>query len=201
MVPLTPREKRHRRTRNEILEAARQIINREGPDKLSMRRLARRIDYSPAGLYEYFDSKDAIILAVCGQGHERLANYLRSVDGGLPPAAHLLELGLAYIRFAVDNPDFYLLMFTHRPSKDGETEKLEDFSTYSILVGAVERGIEGGVFNTAANQSKETIAYTAWSVVHGISMLRITILDGYSADLETADRAALDTMIRGILAI
>ncbi|MFZ0548575.1 MAG: TetR/AcrR family transcriptional regulator [Candidatus Promineifilaceae bacterium] len=201
MAALTPREKRQRRTRNEILDAARQIISREGPEKLSMRRLARRIDYSPAGLYEYFDSKDAIVLAVCVQGHERLANYLRQVDMTLAPVDYLLALGLSYIRFAIENPDFYLLMFTHRPTKDGVQEKLEDVSTYGILQTAVERGIEAGVFKTSETQDSETISYAAWTLVHGISMVRITILSDYAAEFDTADRAALNVLIRGFMTV
>jgi len=199
MTALTPRQKRHRKTRNEILDAARQIINREGSDKLSMRLLARRIDYSPAGLYEYFENKEAIILAVCEQGHERLAHYLRRANAGLSLPEYFLELGLTYIRFALENPDFYLLMFTNRPSKDGVTEKLEDFSTYLILLEAVERGISEGLFKVSETQTRDSIAYTAWSVVHGISMLRISILRDYSADFETADRSALSTIFRGII--
>ena len=59
-----PRTKRHLRTKQAILDAARQIIAEEGPAALSMRALADRIDYSAAGLYEYFGSKEEIIAAV-----------------------------------------------------------------------------------------------------------------------------------------
>jgi AcrR family transcriptional regulator len=47
-----------------------EIIREEGPDALSMRNLAERIDYSAAGIYEYFSSKEEIIAAACelGQG-------------------------------------------------------------------------------------------------------------------------------------
>ena len=57
---LTPRQRRHLRTKDAILDAARQIIATEGAEKLSMRAIAKRIDYSPAGLYEYFGSKDVL---------------------------------------------------------------------------------------------------------------------------------------------
>ena len=49
------------RTQQAILDAARAIIHEQGPDKLSMRAIADRIDYSPAGLYEYYGSKEEII--------------------------------------------------------------------------------------------------------------------------------------------
>ena len=80
----SPRVRRQQRTRRAILDAARQIINEKGPVALSMRALARHIDYSPAGLYEYFDGKDAIIKAVCGEGQDLLAGRMASVDPALP---------------------------------------------------------------------------------------------------------------------
>ena len=101
----------------------------------------------------------------------------------MAPAVYLLELGLAYIRFAIDNPDFYLLMFTIRSPKDGVTERLEDQATYAILLAAVERGIAAGVFRTAENYGQAEIAYAAWSLVHGIAMLRITVLQDYPLDM------------------
>lgn len=53
---LTPRERRAQRTRDAILEAARGIISKKGVEALSIRSIADAIDYSPAGLYEYFGS-------------------------------------------------------------------------------------------------------------------------------------------------
>ena len=109
----SPRERRHEKTRQAILDAARKIIATEGTEALSMRAIAQRIDYSPAGLYEYFDSKEEIIGAVCAQGHRRLTEYMQRADPDLPPGELLLQLGLAYVDFAVRNPDFFLLMFTN----------------------------------------------------------------------------------------
>ncbi|NJN55580.1 MAG: helix-turn-helix transcriptional regulator, partial [Anaerolineae bacterium] len=58
MDELTPRERRHLRTKDAILDAARLIIKEQGADALSIRAIAEQIDYSPAGLYEYFGSKE-----------------------------------------------------------------------------------------------------------------------------------------------
>ena len=72
MEALSPRAKRHQRTRDAILEAARHIVHEDGIGGLSMREIARRIEYSPAGLYEYFGSKEEIIDAICEEGFRRL---------------------------------------------------------------------------------------------------------------------------------
>ena len=76
----TPRERRAERTRKAILDTAMQLIVEKGPDKLSLREVARRIDYSPAGLYEYFGSKDELVEAACSEADRRLGLYLNAAD-------------------------------------------------------------------------------------------------------------------------
>jgi AcrR family transcriptional regulator len=109
---LSPRERRQLRTSQAILDAAREIIQQEGVDALSMRAIADRIDYSAATLYEYYGGKDEIIQAVCRQGHQLLRERMALVDVSLPVREYVVEIGLVYIRFAVDNPDYFRLMFT-----------------------------------------------------------------------------------------
>lgn len=199
---LTPREKRHQRTQDAILEAARDIIVQKGPDKLSMRALARRIDYSPAGLYEYFGSKEEIVTAVCEQGHGRLYNEMARVDTNLPAQEYLLEIGIAYIRFAVTNPDYFLLMFTQTQSNITENnfaELTSEGSSFSILLTAVTRLAEEGIVAVNETYSVLSIAYSAWSVVHGLAMLRVTFLRGVDlVNFEVADRETLRALGLGL---
>ena len=192
---MQPRERRFQRTKQAILDAALEIIREEGPGALNMRALAERSDYSAAGLYEYFGGKDEIIAEVCQQGHERLASHMRRADASLPVVDYLYEIGIGYIRFALENPDYFLLMFTvvaPGPSADFAPEKLlEGDSSFHILLGAIRRGIEEGVFRTRPGFGLMEMAYTAWATVHGIAMLRVASLRGYPMDFEAADREAL----------
>lgn len=199
---MQPRERRFQRTKQAILDAALEIIREEGPAALSMRALAERSDYSAAGLYEYFGGKDEIIAEVCQQGHERLASQMRPADSGLPVVDYLYEIGIGYIRFALDNPDHFLLMFTvvpPGPPGDFSPEKLlEGDSSFHILLGAIRRGIEEGVFVTRPGFGLMEMAYAAWVTVHGIAMLRLTSLRVYKMDFEVADREALRNFARGL---
>ncbi len=86
------RQRRHVRTKQAILDAALEIVIQDGPAALSMRALAERIDYSPAGLYEYFGSKEEIIAAVCDEGQRMLYEAMDRVNGGLPPVERLHRL-------------------------------------------------------------------------------------------------------------
>jgi AcrR family transcriptional regulator len=200
-----PRERRFQRTRKAILDAALAIIREEGPAALSMRALADRIDYSAAGLYEYFGGKDAIIAEVCQQGHERLASHMGQADANLPVVDYLYEIGIGYVRFALENPDHFLLMFTVPPSgpaADASPEELlEGDPSFAILLAAIRRGIEERVFITRPGFGLMEMAYAAWSTVHGIAMLRVTSLRDYPLDFETADREALRNFARGLQAM
>ena len=109
---LTPRERRHQKTKQAILQAAQDIIAEKGADGLSLREIAQRIDYSPAGLYEYFNSKDEIIAAVCVEELEQFSTYLNRVPTGLPPAERIIQLGQAYLDFARNYPEQFVFIFT-----------------------------------------------------------------------------------------
>ena len=199
MNELTPRQRRHLRTRDAILDAARQIIAEDGADNLSMRGIAERIDYSAAGLYEYFGGKDEIITAVCMQGEERLYQKMINVDTSLPPLEYLIELGLGYIDFALNNADHFKLMFASEiePSEEIQ-DTFREKSSFGILVGAIQRGIDEGVFITREGFGLMDMAYLAWAIVHGVAALRITRLSVIPYDFGVADREVLRTTVFGL---
>jgi AcrR family transcriptional regulator len=204
----SPRERRHEKTRQAILEAARKIIATEGPDALSMRAIAQRIDYSAASLYEYFDSKEEIVGAVCEQGHRRLREYMLRVDPGLPPDDYLLEIGLAYIDFAVRNPDFFALMFasptTGVPQGVSPVEMTAamqgEGSSFPLLLGAIQRGVDAGLFVSRSGYGVLEMALTAWAMVHGLAMLRIGHLRHFPGDFAPIEREALRRIGAGLKA-
>jgi len=196
---LTPRERRHQRTQQAIIDAARQIIRESGVDALSMRAIAEQIDYSPAGLYEYFGSKEEIVAAVCTQNFERFSRRLGQVDTTLPPTEYILELGLSYIDFAMRNPDSFLLMFTTFPlaqlnrqqPAEMVQEMMADDSTFTILVSGVQRGIDAGIYHPKPGFGVVELAYSLWSLVHGLAMLRVTSGSIMPFDYNLVEREAL----------
>lgn len=199
MDALSTRERRHLRTHAAILDAARQIISRKGVDALSMRAIARAIDHSPAGLYEYFGSKEEIIAAVCRQGHRRLTEYMQRADRSLPAADYLMEIGLAYIDFAVRNPDFFRLMFTDPNTgipqglgvDDALAEMTQEGSSFGLLLAAVQRGIDEGLYQTKPGYELLEIAFGTWSIVHGMAMLRIGHLANFPLNFAPVEEETL----------
>lgn len=208
---LSPRERRHQRTQQAIIDAARQIIREDGVNGLSIRAIAERIDYSPAGLYEYFGSKEEIVTAVCAQGMKRFAQRLKQVDQSLAPEEYLLELGLAYIDFAVRSPDFFLLMFTTVPLINstnptlGEDDRLRaelaENDAFAILLRGVQRCIDDGVFHEQPSFGSLEMAYASWTGVHGIAMLRVTGSGYFPFNNTAIDRKVLRANFLGLAAV
>lgn len=205
MSKKTPRERRQQRTHDAILNTAIELIREKGADKLSLREIARRIDYSPAGLYEYFGSKDEIVAAICKEGNERLSRYLAQVDTALPFETYILELGKQYIQFAVQDRDYFLLMFS-RILPDSPDMTLEEFLDYkpdrtdsfSYAYYAIEQAANDGIIHIRENQPFVYTAVGFWSVVHGLAMLRVTHLADYPIDFDGMERDTIETFLRGL---
>ncbi len=195
----TPRERRHERTKEAILTAARELVAEHGADDLSLRAIARRIDYSPAGLYEYFGSKEEIIDTLCERGNDQLYAYLDRVTTDLPLETYMVQLMEAYLDFARQNPELYAVMF-HQLTIETTTVP-EDFypdDSFAILVRAVKRGISEGHFQTADDYGVFEISYSLWAMVHGMAMLQLRYLRNLEFDFVSADRKAVQVFLNGL---
>jgi AcrR family transcriptional regulator len=203
---LSPRERRHQRTQQAILDAARALLAEGGVEKLSIRAIADRIDYSPAGLYEYYGSKEEIIGAVCRQGHRTLKQYMAKVPLTLPPDEYIVEIGLAYIEFAMQNPDYFLLIFTSvagqlshdEASELPSPEMLNDNSSFPILLRGIQRAVDAGTICFLPGKGLIQTAYALWSIVHGASMLRVGYLSTLRVDFDETDRLMLTAFVHGL---
>ena len=173
-LPRTPGERRRDKTRNAILQTARQIIHDEGPKSLSIRKIAERADYSPSAMYEFFDSKDSIIEALALEGFKQLTMMLIQVSPQLLPDERLVETGVTYVKFAIANPDVYALMFEHHPQVDDPEKNIQGSSPFSILAQLIADGVTKGIFTCSAEFDERMMAYAAWSVVHGVASLQLS---------------------------
>jgi AcrR family transcriptional regulator len=173
---LTPRERRHQKTKQAILQAAQDIITEKGIDGLSLREIANRIDYSPAGLYEYFGSKDDIIAAVCLEEFQRFSGYLNRVPTNLSPVKRIIQLGQAYLDFAKENPQHFMLVFTMiPPAKVSSRVFLAEGTPFAILRQSVETYIEAENIPLPDEYAVDDVAYILWAKIHGMAMLQQTV--------------------------
>jgi len=201
MTDTTPRERRHQRTRDAILQAAIEMIREKGADKLSLRAIARKIDYSPAGLYEYFGSKEEIIEAVCMRANSFLTRYLRAVSPEMPLDDYLVEVGLAYVSFAHENPEMFTMLFMNMsgPTEAITIDQLDEQDAFSIVAKAIQSGIESGKIKLDPDLNAIEISYGLWAVVHGMAVLQVTYLEAFPLNYERADRYTIRVFIDGLM--
>ncbi|MGE5244599.1 MAG: TetR/AcrR family transcriptional regulator [Betaproteobacteria bacterium] len=99
-----------------ILDAARDLFVREGYQNVSIRKIAERIEYSPAAIYSYFASKDDIFFALAEEGFRLLGTP--DEDGerlrALPPLDRIRTIFWRVYEFSRDHPEYFALMFVDR---------------------------------------------------------------------------------------
>src|ERR1700758_3471721 len=95
-----------------LVAAGRRILESEGPDALSLRAVAREAGVSPAAPYHHFKDKGELLDAVAAEGWRELGDAIARARAEAPsPAVAVTEIGVAYIRFARDNPALYRIMY------------------------------------------------------------------------------------------
>ncbi len=148
-----------------LLNSAADILDREGLDALSVRRIASAAHVAPMGVYNHFDSKSGIIEALFIQGFERLREALAGIAEITDPYDALREGGRRYRALALAHPKVYELMFLRIQDYEPSDHALGVAArAFDALVAAVERAMAAGVLAEA--EPTET-AQIIWSNVHG----------------------------------
>ncbi len=197
-----PRTRRNARIRQAIIKSAVEIIHHEGVAALSIRRIADAIDYSPASIYEYYANKDAILEEACDEGFTKLTVALREYPTESDPRVAVRECGVQYVRFALANPDYFLLMFSMAGTQriDNPTESLESqllrSPAFMVIHSHIHALVDAGYCDVKPNYGIFQIALSAWQMVHGIAMLALTTQRNAPVDY-TLIRMTLDAWQRG----
>jgi AcrR family transcriptional regulator len=98
-----------------LLDEAERMIEADGPDGLSLRRLADRTHTTTRAVYSLFGSKDGLVVALAHRAFEMLGAGIRALPMTEDPAADLVQAGVVvFRRFAVDHPSLFRLAFQHR---------------------------------------------------------------------------------------
>jgi AcrR family transcriptional regulator len=163
------REKQEMRTH--ILETAMKLFLEEGFQNVSLRRIADKIEYSPATIYLYFKNKDEILYALHNAGFEELYKRQQTVLSIKDPKKRLLKHGEVYIGFALENPEYYNLMFIMR-SPIRKIAKGEEWNSgirsYEFFKADVRRAINAKIIKKA---DIDVATFAMWSLAHGIVAL------------------------------
>jgi len=158
----------HGNLRQALLETALLILEKEGEAGLGLRDLARAVGVSPAAPYRHFDSRAALLEALAVTGFQRFTRVMEKVVTS-DTLDHVAAMGRTYVKFALDNPNLFRLMFSpvlRRDNRPGLRMAADTaFATLRHVIGGDLR--DGRV-----------AALAAWARVHGLAVL---LLDGQIA--------------------
>jgi AcrR family transcriptional regulator len=195
-VGLSRRDRRRLTTRAEILAAARELLLEVGPEGLSLRQVARRADFSPAALYTYFPNRDSLIASLFAESFERLDAYLRRVPADLPPDRRVVELGLAYMEFARDNPmDLRCMMLSTSLDLPETSGKALGLGAARMIGQTFRQGVQDGVFQADGLCSAAEMAFGAWALVHGMVSVAGIDLTAVADDVSADPRRVLEMYV------
>jgi AcrR family transcriptional regulator len=195
------REREKEEIRHKILDAARELFAAEGYERVTMRRIAEAIEYSPTTIYLHFEDKDDLVRALCHEDFGRLLEAMRLAPASADPIEAIRQLGRAYCAFALEHPNQYRFMFM---TPVGQEEKLEGLNpgelSFAHLLDAVKRAIAAGRFRPIA---PVTAAQVLWMGVHGVAAALITLPGPHwphgPAASDLVDQV-IDNGLRGLLA-
>jgi AcrR family transcriptional regulator len=195
-TPLSRRDRRRQETRAEILAAARELLLEVGPEELSLRQVARRADFSPAALYNYFASRDDMLASLFAEAFLHLDAYLKRVPSDIPPKQRAIELGLAYMDFGRDNPmDLRCMLLSHSLELPPSAGRALGLDVARLISEVFREGMEQGVFISDGALSAAEMAYGLWALVHGMVSLAGIDLSEVSDQIKAEPRLVIETFV------
>jgi AcrR family transcriptional regulator len=155
-----------------LITVAREILEREGLEALTLRAAARGAGVSHMAPYRHFESKDELLAAVAEEGFELL---VKAMNGAGSKAngrqAELESLGHAYVKFAMANPALYRLMFGANLPNRGRFPGLVEAGNAALQRCAEVLGPDGQ--GDVGDKCGPRRAIAFWAFVHGIACLAI----------------------------
>jgi AcrR family transcriptional regulator len=167
------KEREKQEMRQLIIKTALKLFIAEGIENVSIRKIADAIEYSPGSIYSYFKDKGEILHAIHNEGFEKLFALQQSLDVIKDPRERLAKMGELYIKFAMENKDYYDLMFIARGVAEKIQEKKEwdaGQRSYDSLRRTVAECIEKGYMK---NTDIDSATFAMWGFVHGMAALII----------------------------
>lgn len=169
------KEKQKLEIRKSILDASMKLFVEQGFENVSIRKIAELIEYSPTTIYLYFKDKDEIFFHLHEEGFAKLQELNRDLPAISNPMMRLYKMGVNYINFGIDNPEYYDLMFIGKEPM----EKLEEMKCVEWVLGTtaidtlkvtVKQCMDEGMM---AEGDVGLVSTTVWSMVHGLVSLAI----------------------------
>lgn len=177
--------------RQELLAVTADLVDRDGPARVTLRDVASAAGTSTTAVYSLFGGKSQLLTAVVDDGFASFRNsQVAAAPGGLR------ELGVAYRVWALEHRALYRLMFGGALAAYVDCRPTPEVAAGAMqpLIDAVAAAQSEGVLVPA---SVEMIAFAIWGQVHGVVSLELAQVGPPDADWAAAYTAALDAIARG----
>jgi AcrR family transcriptional regulator len=168
------KEKQKQEIRSLILEESMKLFVEEGFSKVSVRKIAERIQYSPTTLYLYFKDKNEILFYCCESGFEKMLEHNIALGLISDPIERLHQMGINYLNFGLENPEYYDLMFIQEAPMATLFDMGAGWSSGDQALEALKMIVQDAMDKELLVPAKvETVAMAVWSMVHGLVSLAI----------------------------
>lgn len=172
IVERKEREKEEMKLR--ILNAARKLFLEQGFEKTSIRNIAEAIEYSPGTIYLYYKDKNELLFALHQESFLGLIESFEPIIAIQEPFEQLVAMGQQYLKYAIENPELYDLMFMMTAPIDClecRDDIWEDGHTALNMLNMILSRCQGaGYF---VEQDLESLSLAVWATVHGLAALHL----------------------------
>lgn len=169
------KEKHKEDLKLKILMAAKELFLKHGYESTSLRKIAERIEISPTTIYLYYKDKSDIIYALHQEGFKLLSSQFLVLQHVEDPFERLKAMGRIYMKFALENPDFYELMFIMKEPLDfvakhcGSEWEEGEFAFTALLATVADCKAVGYFKQVELNN----MALNIWAIMHGLCSLKL----------------------------
>jgi AcrR family transcriptional regulator len=192
-VNIKERDYHHGDLRAALLSAGMAALDVAPVEALSLRALAREAGVSATAVYRHFPDKDALLAALALAALDRMGRDQQAAADAVPasagPEAAFCATGAAYVRFAIQHPALFRLIWRTAPAGDVLSGPIE---SAEVAMQCLRRSVAAVLPTGASPQQQRDLALRCWALVHGLAML---VLEG-QVQMDDAD---IDRVIGGMI--
>lgn len=187
-------------SRDRILTCACDLYLKHGFDGFSMRKLAREVGVTAPALYRHFENREELLLAIVGEAHKVLAQYLYQTLSQPTPQERFAAAGQAYLEFALDHPRFFQMIHSFAELMGLETAPCEVEEGASAVQrfwdDRVRECMDAGVLRA---DEPEAIGLALWAHGYGLISLYLRgLLSMSDQEFQEAYSASFARILRGM---
>src|SRR5271157_475329 len=158
-------------TASRIATAARRLLDKEGTEAVTMRRVAKAVGVTPMAIYRHYPDRASLLNALADEGFEELTAFLAGKKFSGSIEGQLTKMVEIYLEHALQKPRLFELMFL-KP-REGARRYPRDFKagrspTANLMAAVVQRAIDSGYFR---NDDAWEIVFAMGALSHGLIML------------------------------